>query len=142
MRNKKTINNKGYKLEKGFTILLSIWCACNTIYWEISMDYQACSICLWHRYLYIILSVLTVLLIVSRKSIIRRMVLLVVSLELLISLEYIYSFLCFDSICRIISMADKVVDISDRLNFLVTFTVLVVLSILESIIVIKHKRLK
>ncbi len=141
MSKKKIINDRIQKLEKGFATLLSLWCVGNTIYWEVHMDYPACSFCLWHRYLYIILSILTFFLISCPKSVIRRLILLIVSIELIINLEYIYAFLCFDSICRVISMADKIISVTDRINFVATLLILIILSVIETSITKKQKRL-
>lgn len=125
------MNSKIQKLEKLFAILLSLWCVGNAIYWEFYAEYLFDNFYSWHSYLYIILSILIALLIAFSKAIIRRLILITLCIELIISLEHLYDLSCFDPICKIISTQDKVIAIPDQANSIVTLLMLIILLFLD-----------
>ena len=112
------------------SLVLAIWGCSNVIYWELYMGYPACDICLWHRYLYITLFLLTILLSIKFSSFIRRVILLVVGAEVLVSLKA-FSFFCSQEVCKIITK-------SDLANLILSLIILFVLLVIEFCLVKKN----
>jgi disulfide bond formation protein DsbB len=115
-----------HKIFVSMTILVASWGIGNVLYWEVYLGYPACNICLWHRYLYISMSILAIILIFYSKKIIRWLILIILGIEFVISLKIFIS-LCDDSVCKIISTADYV-------NFSLITLTLITLSIIEILI--------
>lgn len=88
------------------SLALSIWGIGNIFYWEIYKGYSACTICAWHRAVYIALFILLLILFKYRWLFIKILVWIALTLETLLSLMQIFG-PCSPLTCRYISLNDK-----------------------------------
>ena len=88
--------------------ILSWWGILNVLYWEVYKGYNACTICKWHRSLYIMLFFGSLLLFKWRKKFLKLILLMILQLETLVSVAQILGFNCGKGICRRISLADQI----------------------------------
>ena len=88
--------------------ILSWWGILNVLYWEVYKGYSACTICKWHRSLYIALFVGSLLLFKWRKKFLKLMLVMILQLEMLVSLAQILGFNCDRGLCRRTSLADEI----------------------------------
>ena len=111
MFSKKSNYFKNTKVPKLKVYLLSlnlaIWGISNIIYWEIYKGYSACSMCKWHRAVYITLFISLLALFKYKRFFLKLLIWLLLLLEMLVSIMRVLN-ICGPMLCRRISLLDKI----------------------------------
>ena len=99
---------------------LSCWGVGTVLYWEVWKGFKPCKLCEWHRILYSVLFLLSLVSIRFHKQFLRLSIIAVVGMEIIISTGYVIN-LCRSNICRYISVPNKI----NLILVLVSFFVLI-----------------
>ena len=89
------------------SFILASWGIGNIFYFEIYLNYPPCFICKIHRALYVALFLITIIGFVKRARYFVMGILLIILAEILVSFVQISNLICFDGLCRFITLIDK-----------------------------------